>query len=80
LTSYIAGKDDNRIAKIHHMTFTICDPTVIKQLQHNVENVRMSLFHFVEQNDRVGLSADCISELPTFFVTDITRMRKEDSN
>jgi len=47
--------------------------TVIEHLQENVKDVRMCLFDFVQQDDRVGFAPNGFGELAAFFVADVAR-------
>jgi hypothetical protein len=50
---------------------------VFKNLQQDVEDIRMRLLDFVEQNDGVGSTLDAFGELATFFVTHISWRRTD---
>mmetsp|Transcript_9394 Transcript_9394/g.13753 ORF Transcript_9394/g.13753 Transcript_9394/m.13753 type:complete len:202 (-) Transcript_9394:2288-2893(-) len=73
LTAYIARENYHSVAEVNRISLTVCYPSVIKHLEHHIEYIRVSLFHLIEQNDRVRPSTNCISELSTFVVTNISR-------
>jgi len=42
-----------------------------KDLQQDVENIRMRLLDFVEQDDRIGRPLHALGKLPAFLVADV---------
>ena len=48
------------------------DAAIIEHLQQNVEYIRMRLFDFVEEDDRIRLPADRLRQLAAFFITNVT--------
>ena len=46
---------------------------LVEELQHDCENVRVCLLHFVEQHYGVGTGSQRRGELPALFVTDVAR-------
>ena len=53
--------------------FAIGQAAIIENLQEDVEDVRMGLFDFVEEDDAVRTTADGFSELAPFIIADISR-------
>ena len=54
---------------------TVCQTSVVKQLQKKIEYIRMSLFHLVKQNYAVWLAANAVSQHTALFITNISRRR-----
>src|SRR5690625_110172 len=66
---------DNRIAEIYGTTLRIGQPAIIQHLQQDIEDIRMSLFHLVQQNHRIGLAAHGFREIAALLVADVTWWR-----
>ena len=49
----VAGHQDHRILEVHDATLTVGQPSVIKDLQQDIVDIRMRLLDLVEQNDAV---------------------------
>ena len=65
------------IFEIHRPALPIGQAAVVQDLQHDVEDVVVSFFDFVEQDHRVRAPAHGFSELPAFFVADVARRRAD---
>ena len=50
---------------------------VLEHLQQDVEDVRMRLLDFVEQDDRVRIALHLLGELPALFVADVSGRRAD---
>ena len=50
---------------------------VFKHLQQDVEEIRMRLLDFVEQDDRVGRALHALGQLAALFVADVSRRRTD---
>ncbi len=46
-------------------------PAIVEDLQQDVEHIRVGLFHFIKEDNGVGLAPDCLGELPAFFIAHI---------
>ena len=51
---------------------------VLKDLQEQVEDVRMSLLDLVQEDDGVGTALDALGELTALLVTDVARRRADE--
>ncbi len=69
----IAGHDDDAVLKVNRATMTIGEPTVIHNLKQGIEDLRMRFFNLIQQDNAIGSASDCLSELPTFLKTDVSR-------
>ena len=50
---------------------------VFKNLQQDVEDIRMRLLDFVEQHDGIRCALDAFGKLATFFVANVSRRRAD---
>ncbi len=74
----IGSHDDDGVAEIHGVAETIRQLPVFEHLQQDVENVRMRLLDFIQEDDRVRRPADTLRQLPAFFVAHIPRRRADE--
>ncbi|MNI50110.1 hypothetical protein D3C73_1047540 [compost metagenome] len=74
----IRGHDDNGVLEVDDPALGIGEPSVIEQLQQDVEHLRMRLFHFVQQHDGVRLAADRFGQLAALLVPDVSRRRPDE--
>ncbi len=73
IRSEVGGHDDDGIAEIHRPSLTVGEAAVVEHLQQDVENLRMRLFDFVQQDHRVGLTPHRLGKVATFLVAHISR-------
>src|SRR5690606_19280128 len=69
----IAGHDDNRVPEVDPAAETIRQDTIVKHLQQDVEHIRVCLFNFIQEDDRVRLTPHLFGELSAFFISYIAR-------
>ena len=50
LTLSIARHDDDGVFEVHHTTFIVCQPSIVKHLQKRVKHIGMSLLYLVKQH------------------------------
>jgi signal recognition particle GTPase len=60
-------------------TVAVRQPAVVEQLQQHVEDVTVSFFDLVQQQNGVRPAAHRLRQLATLFVTDIPRRRPDQS-
>src|SRR4051794_13592004 len=53
LRTDVRSHDDDCVLEVDDATLAICQTTVIKDLQQNIECVVVSLFDFIKQNHRI---------------------------
>ncbi|OPY04409.1 MAG: hypothetical protein A4E66_02595 [Syntrophus sp. PtaB.Bin001] len=46
--------------------------TIIKNLKQNIKHIGVGLFNLVEKQDRIGPSANSLSQIPPLIVTHVT--------
>ena len=71
----ITGHNDDRILEVDFTTEAICHLTVVEALQHEVEYIRVCLFYFIEQHNRVGAATHFLGKLSSFFISDVSGRR-----
>ncbi len=79
LRSQVARHDDDGIFAIHRATLRVGDATIVKNLQHDIEDIWVSLFNFIKQNHRIGAATNGFRQLSTFVKSDISRRRTNQS-
>ena len=77
--SDVGGHNDNRILEIYGSSLIVCQTAVVQKLQQDVEDIRVRLFNFIEQNDTVRFPSDCFGQLSALVVADISRRRSDQS-
>ncbi len=73
----VGGHDDDHVAEIGLAPVVVGQRAVIHHLQQDVENVRMRLFDFVEQQHAMRLLGDGFGEQAALVETDIARRRAD---
>ena len=76
----VRGENDDRVGEIHGSTFPIGQSSVVEHLEERVPDLWMSFFHFVEENDGVGLSSYGFGQLSSLFESDVTRWSTDQSS
>ena len=69
----VGGHDDHHVAEIGLATVVVGQRAVIHDLQQDVEDVRVGLLDFVEEQHGVGLLGDGFGEQAALVEADITR-------
>ena len=64
--------DDDAVAEIHPPPLGVGQMAVIEYLQQDVEDIRVRLFDFVEQDEAVGLAPHGLGELSALFIADVS--------
>ena len=59
------------MAKIRLPAVVIRQRGVIHDLKQDVEQIRMRLFDFIQQDDAIGMSANSINQQPALFESNI---------
>ena len=73
----VAGENQDRVGEIHRATLAIGDATVIKDLQHDIEDIGVGLLHLIKEDHRVGTAPHRFGELAAFLVAHIARRRSD---
>mmetsp|Transcript_18106 Transcript_18106/g.51528 ORF Transcript_18106/g.51528 Transcript_18106/m.51528 type:complete len:242 (+) Transcript_18106:67-792(+) len=79
LASDVAGENADGVSEVDVVTLAIGQSAIVQQLQHDVEDVWMRLFHFIEQQHGVRLSSHCVGQLASLVVSDVSWRRAEQS-
>src|SRR5947209_11065845 len=64
--------DYNSVTEVNRASLGVSQLAIFKDLQQHVEDIRVSLFDFVEQDHTIGFTAYRLGELTTLFITDIS--------
>ena len=73
----IRRHDQNCILKVDPSAKTVSQTTFVQDLQQQVEHVRMRFLDLIQQDNRVGLTADLLGQLTALFITYISRRRTD---
>lgn len=79
LCADVGGHDDDGVLEIHMAALTVGQDAVLKDLQQDVEHIRVRLLDLIEQDDRVRMTADLFGKLAALIVADISRRRTDRS-
>ncbi len=77
LAADIGCHDDHGVFKINRAAFPVCEPSVVQDLEHDVEDIRMGFFDLVKQQNGIGPATDSLRQIPALFVSDIARGRAD---
>ena len=75
LSADIAGHNYYCVLEVDEPAVAVCHAAIIKNLQHNIENIRMGLLNFVKKDDGIRMPANGLCQLSAFLITDISRRR-----
>src|SRR5271163_2064014 len=78
MRSKVRGHDQHRVLEVNGAALRVSETAIVQHLQEDVEDIRMRLLDLVEQDHRVGTASDCLGQLATFVVTDISRRRADE--
>src|SRR5208282_1373319 len=73
----VRSHDDDGVFEVNRVAQAVGQLAVFKNLQQDVEHIRMRLLDFVEQDDRIWRPLDAFCQLSTLFVTNVTRRRAD---
>ena len=72
LAAQVAGHDEDGVLEIHGAALAVGDAAVVENLEQDVEHIRMGLFHFIKEDDTIGMAADGFGELASLVVADVS--------
>src|SRR5215216_6678013 len=75
----VGGHDQDDVLEVHGAALRVRELPVLKDLQHDVEDVGVGLLDLVEENDRVGTPADLLGELAALVVADVAWRRTDET-
>src|SRR5262245_26798641 len=67
----IRGHDHDGVFEIDHAALSIGQPSVVEDLQQNVEDILVSLLDLIEEDHRVGAPSHSLGQLPSLLIADI---------
>ena len=65
------------IAEIHGAALAIGQPAILQHLQQDVEHVRVSFLHLVQQQQGIGPAAHRLGQVTALLVADVARGRPD---
>ena len=71
LRADVAGHDQDGVSEVDGSTLAVRQPSVVEDLQEDVEDVRVGLFDLVEQDHLVGPPPNGFGQLAAFLVADV---------
>src|ERR1019366_5097485 len=74
----VRGHDDDRVLEVDGVAEAVGQLAVFKDLQQDVEHIRVRLLDFVEQDHRVGGTLHALGELAALFVAHVSRRRTDE--
>ena len=76
--AHITGHDEQRVLEVHGAPLGVCEATVLKDLQHGVEDVWVGLLDLIEEDHGVWSSPHCLCELTALVVADVAGRRADE--
>lgn len=73
LASDVRGHDDDRILEVHRPSLPVGQPSVIENLQEDIEDIARGLLDLIEEDDAVWLPPHRFGQLPSLVVADVSR-------
>ena len=71
--AHVGRHNDDRVLEGHLAALAVGQATIIEHLQQDVEDIRVSLLHLVEQDHAVGTTTHSLGKLTALVVTHISR-------
>ena len=75
----IRGHDDYGVLEVDTATEAVGKAPFVHNLEEKVEHVGVSLFDFVEEHHRIGVTTDTLGKLASLFVAYVSRRRTDES-
>ena len=72
LGSCIGCHDENCISEVNVPPKRVCESTFFHHLKKHVENVWMSFFNLIKENNRIWTATNFFSELASFFESNVS--------
>mmetsp|Transcript_23841 Transcript_23841/g.51864 ORF Transcript_23841/g.51864 Transcript_23841/m.51864 type:complete len:266 (-) Transcript_23841:1951-2748(-) len=73
LGSAVGGQNDQSVLEGNDAALGVCKMSILQDLQHEVEDVRVCLFHFIEEDQAVGFPSNWVRQLTLLIVADVAR-------
>jgi len=73
----VRGHDENRVLEVNRVAESVGQLTILKNLQQDVEDIRVRLLDLIKQNHRVGRTLDALGELAALLVAHVPRRRTD---
>ena len=72
LRTNVTGHDNDGVLEAHYPTLTVRQAAIVQHLQQDVEDVRMSLLHLVQQDDGVWMPTNCLGKLAALVIAHVS--------
>src|SRR5581483_760345 len=73
----VGGHDQDGVLEVDRVAESVGELAVFKDLQQDVEDIRVRLLDFVQQDDRIWRALHPLGELSALFVADVSRRRTD---
>src|ERR1700721_1292889 len=73
----VRGHDEDRVLEVDSIAQPVRELAVFKNLQKDVEHIRMRLLDFIQQHHRIGSTLYPFGELAALFVSHVSRRRTD---
>src|SRR5215211_4676784 len=73
LRAHVGSHDDDRVLEVHRAALGVGEPTLVEDLQEDVEDIRVGLLDLVQEQDRVRTAPHLLGELSGLLVSDVAR-------
>ncbi|MNI64201.1 hypothetical protein D3C73_1196270 [compost metagenome] len=77
--THIGCQNDQCVTEVNYAAFGICQTTIFKHLQQNVEYFWVCFFDFIQEDYGVRFATNFLCQLTAFFITDISWRRSDQS-
>ena len=78
LAADVGGHDHDGVLEIHGAAVAVGEAAVVQDLQEGIEDLRVGLLDFVEEDHGVGPAAHRLGELAAFLVAHVARGRADE--
>ena len=73
LSARIGRHDEYRIAKINVSPKGVCEPAFFHYLKEHIEDIWMSFFDLIKENNSIRTASNLLSELASLFKSNVSR-------
>ena len=76
----VGGHHDHGIPEVDRTALAVGQATIIQHLQQDIEDIRMGLFHLIQQQHRVRPAAHRLGQVSTLFIAHVTGRRTDQTS
>ena len=74
----VGGEDEDGVLKVHRPPLAVGDPTVVQDLEEDVEHVGVGLLHLVKEDHGVGFAPHRLGELSPLLIAHVAGGRSDE--